>query len=125
MSWVLSEFRDRPISPDMLDRIRADFATARTSGIKVVGRFEYNFGPIGAPDAPLDLVLTHIEQLRSVVRENSDVLAFMEAGFIGTWGEWHHSTNGLLEHTREIVAKLLDVLSPDRMLALRHPRPQN
>jgi Domain of unknown function (DUF4874) len=64
MSWVLSEFRDRPLSPDMLDRIRADFAAARASGIKVIGRFEYNSGPIGAPDAPLDRVLAHNSRAR-------------------------------------------------------------
>ena len=122
MYWILSEFRDRPLSPAMLDRVRADFAAARASGVKVIGRFAYNFGPIGAPDAPLDRVLAHLDQLRPVLRENADVLAFLEAGFIGTWGEWHHSTNGLMDHTREIVAKMLEVLPQDRMLALRYPR---
>ena len=122
MYWVLSEFRDQPLSPAMLDRVRADFAAARAAGVKIIGRFAYNFGPIGAPDAPLDRVLAHLDQLRPVLRENSDVLAFLEAGFIGTWGEWHHSTNGLLDHKREIVAKILETLPPDRMLALRYPR---
>jgi hypothetical protein len=122
MYWILSDFRDRPLSPAMLDRVRADFAAARAAGIKVIGRFAYNFGPTGAPDVPLDLVLTHLDQLRPVLRENGDVLAFLEAGFIGTWGEWHDSTHGLMDHTREIVAKLLDVLPPDRMMALRYPR---
>src|ERR1019366_6471559 len=122
MYWVLSEFRDRPLSPAMLDRVRADFATARASGVKVIGRFAYNFGPTGAPDAPLDRVLAHLDQLGPVLRENADVLAFLEAGFIGTWGEWHDSTNGLMGHTREIVSKILAALPPDRMLALRYPR---
>jgi len=122
MYWVLSEFRDQPLSPAMLDRVRADFAAARAAGVKIIGRFAYNFGPIGAPDAPLDRVLAHLDQLRPALRENSDVLAFLEAGFIGTWGEWHHSTNGLLDHKREIVAKILETLPPDRMLALRYPR---
>ena len=122
MYWVLSEFRDQPLSPAMLDRVRADFAAARAAGVKIIGRFAYNFGPIGAPDAPLDRVLAHLDQLRPALRENSDVLAFLEAGFIGTWGEWHHSTNTLLDHKREIVAKILETLPPDRMLALRYPR---
>jgi len=122
MYWVLSEFRDRPLSGAMLDRVRADFEAARVAGMKIIGRFAYNFGPIGAPDAPLERVLGHLDQLRGVLRENAGVLAFLEAGFIGTWGEWHNSTNGLLDHTREIVARILATLPPDRMLALRHPR---
>jgi hypothetical protein len=122
MYWVLSEFRDAPLSSAMLDRVRADFATARAAGVKIIGRFAYNFGPTGAPDAPLARVLGHLDQLRPVLRENADVLAFLEAGFIGTWGEWHHSTNGLLDHTGEIVDKILATLPPDRMMALRYPR---
>jgi hypothetical protein len=122
VDWLLSEFRGRPLSSAMLDRVRVDFAAARDAGLKVIARFLYNSGPEDAPDAPLDRVLAHLDQLRPVLRENSDVLALLEAGFIGNWGEWHHSTNGLLDHTPEIVAKLLDVLPPDRMLALRHPR---
>jgi hypothetical protein len=122
MYWVLSDFRDRPLSPAMLDRVRADFAAARLAGVKIIGRFAYNFGPTGSPDAPLPIVLGHLDQLRPILRENDDVLAFLEAGFIGTWGEWHHSTNNLLDHNAEIVEKILSVLPPDRMLALRYPR---
>jgi len=120
--WVLSEFRDAPLSPEMLDRVREDFRIARAAGVKVIGRFAYNFGPIGAPDVPLARVLQHLDQLQPVLRENSDVLAFLEAGFVGTWGEWHHSTNNLLDHAREIVDKILNVLPGDRMTALRYPR---
>jgi hypothetical protein len=120
--WVLSEFRDAPLSPDMLERIRGDFRSARADGVKVIGRFAYNFGPQGAPDAPLARVLQHLDQLQPVLRENSDVLAFLEAGFVGTWGEWHHSTNNLLDHAREIVDKILNVLPADRMTAVRYPR---
>ncbi|HWC99416.1 MAG TPA: DUF4832 domain-containing protein [Candidatus Sulfopaludibacter sp.] len=120
--WVLSEFRDRPLTPEMLDRVRADFKAAREAGLKVIGRFAYNFGPIGAPDAPLARVLEHLDQLQPVLRENADVLAFLEAGFVGTWGEWHDSTNDLLDHDKEILDKILDVLPVDRMVALRYPR---
>jgi len=87
MDWFLSEFRDRPLSSAMLDRIRADLAAARDTGLKVIGRFLYNSGPEDAPDAPLARVLAHLDQLRPVLRENSDVLTLLEAGFVGNWGE--------------------------------------
>src|SRR6516162_1916281 len=54
MYWVISDFRDQPLSPVLLDRVRADFAAARAAGVKFIGRFAYNFGPTGEPDAPLD-----------------------------------------------------------------------
>ena len=121
MSWNLMEYRNKRLDAAMLDRIRTDLKTVRESGMKVIGRFEYNSGPQGEPDAPFELLLEHIEQLRPVLRENSDVIAFLEAGFIGTWGEWHHSTNDLMSHGREILLKLLDALPRDRMVAVRDP----
>jgi hypothetical protein len=121
MSWNLMEYRGRRLDPAILDRVRMDLATVRECGMKAIGRFEYNSGPLGEPDAPLDIVLQHIDQLRPILRENSDVLAFLEAGFIGSWGEWHHSTNDLMPHGREILMKLLAALPQDRIVALRDP----
>jgi len=133
MLYSLAQFRDAPIPPEYLARIESDFATARQAGVKLIPRFAYNSGPIGAPDAPLERMLEHIDQLTPVLRANADVLAFLEAGFAGAWGEWHSSTNGLFtsgtgapptvnEKTRALAEKLLAALPVDRMIALRCPR---
>jgi hypothetical protein len=133
MLYSLAQFRDAPIPPEYLAHIDADFATARQAGVKLIPRFAYNSGPIGAPDAPIEQMLAHIDQLTPVLRANSDVLAFLEAGFAGAWGEWHSSTNGLFtsgtgapptinEKTRALAEKLLAALPADRMIALRCPR---
>jgi hypothetical protein len=63
-------------------------------GLKLVVRFAYNYEAGGA-DAPLDVVLAHIDQLGPVLREHRDVILVIESGFVGAWGEWHSSTNGL------------------------------
>jgi hypothetical protein len=65
--------------------------------LKVVLRFTYNFGPAGpeAKDAPRRWILRHIAQLGPVLRAHSEVVAAVQAGFIGAWGEWHSSTHGL------------------------------
>ena len=133
MLYSLAAHRDGPIPPEYLARIEADFVTARQAGVKLIPRFAYNSGPIGAPDAPIERMLAHIDQLTPVLRANADVLAFLEAGFAGAWGEWHSSTNGLFtsgtgapptvnEKTRALAEKLLAALPVDRMIALRCPR---
>ena len=38
-----------------------------------------------------DTILGHIDQLESVVADNLDALYVLQAGFIGSWGEWHSS----------------------------------
>ncbi len=133
MLYSLAAYRDSPMPAEYLARIDADFAAAREAGVKVIPRFAYNSGPIGAPDAPLERMTAHIDQLTPVLRANADVIAFLEAGFAGAWGEWHSSTNGLFtsgtgapptvnEKTRALTEALLNALPADRMIAIRCPR---
>jgi len=91
---VLVDFRDKLISDEYLERVRKDFTFARQNGLKMIVRATYNEHQ-GDPDAPLDIVLNHIKQLKPIYNEYKDVIMSVEAGFIGAWGEWHHSSNGL------------------------------
>lgn len=130
--FLIDEFRDRPIDQDTLDFINTQFQNARAAEVKVIPRFAYNF-PIGGefpftdPDAPLSQVLAHIEQLRPLLIAHADVIAFMEAGFVGAWGEWHSSTNvlvdpntGLNASSIAIIDALLEALPANRMIAMRY-----
>lgn len=134
LRWYLliDEFRASPIDADTLAYIQGQFANAREAGMKVIPRFAYNFPtggtyPYQDPDAPRDRVLAHIAQLEPLLREYADVIAFMEIGFVGAWGEWHSSTNNLVnfpeginDNSRAIVARLLQALPPERMIAMRY-----
>lgn len=122
----LSKFRAAPISDDYLKLIAADFDAARQAGVKLIVRFAYAFNEPDnvKDDAKLDVVLSHIEQLAPVLRAGADVIAHMEAGFIGNWGEWHSSTNGLDNNygKRQVLQKLLDVLPRTRAVAVRYQK---
>ncbi len=85
-----------PLSAQMLGDMEERLAAFAGSGNRFMVRFTYNFGPIGpgAMDAPLDLILKHIEQVAPILLRHRDLIFTLEAGFIGTWGEWHDSTNG-------------------------------
>ena len=117
----LDAFRHSDLSPAYLASVDADFAAARTAGVKIVARFAYNFDQSGG-DAPLERILHHLDQLKPLLQRNADVLAFVQAGFIGRWGEWHDSDNNLDNKlARSAVArKLLEVLPTTRMIALRY-----
>lgn len=130
--YLLSEFRDKAISQSFLDRISNDLKTARQAGVKLIIRFTYNWGDgNGAPtdsDASRDRILAHLDQLKPILQANYDAIAYMEAGFIGYWGEWHNSFNNLLdpktgkitEDSRKIFLKILSVLPTERMVAVRY-----
>jgi hypothetical protein len=130
--FVIDEFSGTPLSRAALDDIASAFAAVRRAGLKVIPRFAYNFpSPTDyqrAQDAPLERVLGHLDQLAPVLAANADVIAFVEAGFVGAWGEWHTSSSGLLESDRSlngrsaaILARLLAIVPPTRAIALRYP----
>ncbi|TWI62596.1 uncharacterized protein DUF4874 [Pseudoduganella lurida] len=124
----LDAYAGAPLPQAVLDGLSASFATARRAGLKLIPRFLYNY-PAGetayrnAQDAPLARVLEHIGQLKPVLAANADVIAYLQAGFVGAWGEWHTSSNDLTAAgpRTQIRDALLDALPPDRFLQLRYP----
>ena len=96
----LDEYRNRPLPAAFLAKLDRQFQLVRAAGIKVIPRFSYNF-PAGAqemanaPDASLNLTIAHINQLKPILQRNADVIAVLQGGFIGAWGEWHSSGNQL------------------------------
>ena len=121
--YYLKTFRDRPLSETQLAMIRNDFAVIREAGVKCVLRFAYTQA-IGEPDAPIDIVVQHMDQLTPILQNNADVIATVQAGFVGAWGEWHASTNNLAEpeNAKQIVHKWLSALPTQRTVQLRTPR---
>lgn len=92
--FLMDGYLSQPLSQSYLDSVNQNFQFAREGGFKLIPRFIYNRGYSGS-DAGLSRILGHIEQLAPVLNRNRDALAFIEAGFIGMYGEWHSSDSGL------------------------------
>lgn len=120
--YTIPQFNDKELSQDFLNSVVEDFNTARENGVKLVLRFSYTNDQNGE-DAPLDIILRHIEQLKPLFQEHFDVIAYIEAGFIGAWGEWYYSSNNLnnTEDRRTVLFALLDALPKDRCVVIRTP----
>jgi len=117
----LDDYRDRPLDQALLTALDNGLAEVRAAGIKVVLRFAYNDS--FDADAPRARILGHIDQLAPILTDNADVIAVMQAGFIGAWGEWHSSTNGLDNDADRaaILLALLDALPASRDVQVRTP----
>ena len=124
----LDAYKSSALPASLLSRLRTAFSNARQSGVKIIPRFVYNY-PANeteyrdVTDASLSRVLAHIAQLKPVLQENSDVIAYLQAGFIGAWGEWHTSSNGLASSTNRTAIRdaLLDALPKDQFVQFRYP----
>jgi hypothetical protein len=124
----LDAYANSALPASLLTQLSNGFAVARRAGLKLVPRFLYNYPENeteyqNVKDAPLARVLGHIDQLKPVLTANADVIAFLQAGFVGAWGEWHTSSNNLTDAgpRTQIRDALLAALPADRFLQLRYP----
>ena len=125
----LSAYRTRDLPSSYLNRLNAGFENLRRQGLKAVVRFAYNYPAseadyLNAQDASLSRVRRHITQLTPVLQANADVIAAVQGGFIGAWGEWHTSSNKLTTPSNKIAVRdaLLQAVPVSRQLQLRYPR---
>ena len=130
--YHIDEFNDRKIPANYLWNIQRDLDNIRNAGLKVILRFRYTAKtskPYG--DAPLDIVLMHINQLAPVLKQNVDVIYTFQAGFIGAWGEWYYTdyfsqSPGVISEQnwidrKAVVDSLLSMLPPEIMINVRTP----
>ena len=124
LNIYLNDYRESDLPKELLDGLQTNFEDIREAGIKAIIRFAYNKGPYPdtEPDASKAQILKHIEQLTPLLQSNTDVIAWVEAGFIGAWGEWHTSTNGLdnIQDKQEILNAVLATI-PNRFVQVRYP----
>lgn len=117
----LDRFRHVPISAQFIAELEDGFDRIRRAGLKLILRFQYNNG--SGADPPVDRVMAHIDQLAPIIERHADVIAVMQAGFVGAWGEWHTSLSGLTAPRARvaILERLLAALPPSRSLQVRSP----
>lgn len=114
-----------------LNQIQADLNTVRQAGLKVVWRIAYNWG-ITTGEAPANIISRHIEQLKPIIRNNSDVIFVYQSGLFGGSGEscclsfligesnnngWQH----LMPKAISLYNELLSYVPNDRSFNLRYP----
>ena len=129
--FYLENFLNTSISTTFLTSIRNDFILIRSTGLKCVLRFAYSYDQtkVGSLDASKSQVLAHITQLKPILVEFADIIAVMQAGFIGTWGEWYYTDNfgyptpslSDLANRKAVFDSLLAALPTQRMIQIRTP----
>lgn len=92
--FLLDAFMNSDINATFLDNMQGDFDNIRTAGAKAIVRFAYSDGEGTTPQQPSKAqILTHINQLSPLLNSNKDVIFTLQAGFIGTWGEWYYTNS--------------------------------
>ncbi len=142
--FVLDDFVDASITQDFLDNMQTDFDAARTAGVKLIVRFSYTNSPSSGScgdicppygDASKARILEHINDLKDVLETNKDIIATVQMGFIGIWGENYYTdffgdasmspfiiTNNNWIDRNEVLEALLDAVPIERAVQVRYPQ---
>ena len=139
-NYYLKYFRDTLISEEYLEGVRQNMQVLREGGCKCILRFAYtgvdeytkatytkNYED--PRDAPVEIILQHIEQIKPILQEYADVIFTMEAGFVGVWGEWYYTTYFKMNPKtaedyadyKRVLDALLDALPAERQICVRTP----
>ena len=128
--FYLAEYKNGPIAQAALDQLQQQIDTVRAAGLKMVLRFAYTTSTTG-DDTTKDRILAHLDQLAPYLNSGKDVIAVVQAGLIGAWGEWYYTQNfgnaGTVTSTdwanrKAVTDKLLSVVPSTRMIQLRTPK---
>ncbi len=132
-TYYLAQFVGQDhLDPVLLAAVTSDFDAARHAGVKLVVRFAYSAR--SSQDAPVQRVVGHIQQLVPILNAGADVIATLQAGFIGRWGEWYYSDNFASDGARPwllsdrdweargvVLQTLLELTSESIFVQVRYP----
>lgn len=132
LGFYLTDFWTGDISLDFLNTFQACMDALREGGAKCVLRFAYRdyHNDKEEMDPEVDVVLRHVQQLKPYLQNNEDVIFVLQAGFVGSWGEWYYTSHfgfdpqsdSDYQPRRRLTDALLDALPQSRQIQLRTPQ---
>lgn len=93
------------------------------SDTRLILRFLYDWDGIALATEPesLELILTHMNQISTIVNRHCDTVYVLQGIFIGNWGEMHHSNFMDESSVKTLIQHLNDVIDPSIYLSVRTP----
>ena len=126
--YYFENYRTTDLPQSVLTQIGNDMAKFRQKGFKCILRFAYtDSSKKPYQDASPAIWKRHLEQLKPVLQQNSDVIYVVQAGFLGVWGEWYYSNQGIgykvpAATRTALINALLDAVPANRCVQLRTPK---
>jgi hypothetical protein len=123
----LTEWVGQDIPSQGLDNIQKMLDGLSSKGFKAILRFAYNYTGLNTSGGESEKwILRHIQQLQPLLKKNSGLIATVQIGFIGAWGEWHTSPLAQDQSAKDnIVRALLEALPQDLTVEIRYPTLKN
>lgn len=103
---------------------RTTLENCRKNGCMVALRFRYDANGKDNPEpATFDKVLDHIQQIKDsgILEDYKDIIAYVESGFVGKWGEQHGGKYTSVDDKAKILDAMLDCVPYPIPVTVRTP----
>lgn len=103
---------------------RTTFENCRKNGCMIALRFRYDANGKDKPEpATFEKVLKHISQIKDsgILEEYKDIIACVESGFVGKWGEQHGGKYTSVEYKAQLLDAMLDCVPSPIPVTVRTP----
>ena len=138
--FYLVDYRTKNLDSKALNAIEKTFQKVRAAGKKAIVRIAYSHTAgsdatydSGQPrDASLSQIQAHLNQMSSILDNYKDVIYLVQAGCIGTYGEWYYISRSEFNYSydgssrsgfsgrKDVITALLNAV-PGRQVGLRTP----
>ncbi len=120
-----TEGTDYDLDETFFTNFRKTLENCRKNGCTVALRFRYDAkGKLNPEPSTYDKMVSHIEQIRAdgFLEDYKDIIAFVESGFVGSWGEHWGGKYCSFEDKARLLDIMLDVVPKEIPVTVRTPK---
>ncbi|MDF2540326.1 MAG: hypothetical protein K0S47_44 [Herbinix sp.] len=119
----LIHFNEIPLSETALHNVKQIFQHFTHMERQMIVRFVYDWEGKGVSSEPKDIliILNHMSQLSSLLKEYTKYIYILQGLFIGSWGEMHNSRYLSERHMTRLAKHLYKCSGEKTQIALRCP----
>ena len=119
-----TEGKDYDLDETFFNAWRTTFENCRKNGCMIALRFRYDANGKDNPEpSTFEQVLKHIKQIKDsgILEEYKDILAYVESGFVGKWGEQHGGKYTSVDYKAQVLDAMLDCVPSPVPVTVRTP----
>lgn len=123
-SGMNEEKVDYDLDETFFNSWRTTFENARNNGCMIALRLRYDAEGADNPEpATFEQALNHVRQLRDsgLLEEYKDILAFVESGLVGKWGEQHGGKYTSVDYKAQVLDTMLECVPYPVPVTVRTP----